>query len=114
MVHAELSKDSIQIGTKVFTVVPRTKLDKYGNPKTTRVKNDIIVLEAVVQDITFTMRYENRENTFLPAVMLTLAAEELVDGLSRPYYRHLQDIPNEECFMTREEALKSYKERKGE
>ena len=113
MVNAKLAADSIQVGTKVFTVARPQKLNKFGNPYVSRSKNEYAVFECVVQDITFTER-ANTNRDWEPAVLLTLAAEELIPGLTRPYYRFLEGVPVEECFHTFGEAKNAMDKMRGE
>lgn len=114
MVNAKLAADSIKVGTKVYTVAQAMKLDRYGMPKTSRVKNDVVVAECEVMDIMFSMRFDSPDN-WNSAVLLTLATlNDTIPGREGPYYRHLKDIPAEKCFLTYEEALHALEEMKGE
>lgn len=114
MLNIKLASDSIKVGTKVYTVAPAMKQNKYGKIIASRVKGDLVVVECTVMDIKFSMRYTSPDN-WNPAVLLTLGTcNETIPGIDRMCYRQLADIPAEECFYTFEEARQDLKKKKEE
>lgn len=106
MLFFELSQNSAKPGDHVFVIVPKQKISTNGRRITSRSKNDLEVIEAVIDQIHYGWSH------LTSAYSWSCSLAEVVGGENPLCGRYIQDVPVEDCFLTKEQAIKELDKRK--
>ena len=98
MIKFELTKESANLGDRVFIIAKKMKRNSLGRLYESRTAGDYEVVEAEITDIHYGWSPITSTNRWSFAA----AAVDSVDGSE--YHRYIEGVSLDDCFATRKEA----------